>query len=181
MAHDFESSDTANNQPLPSTEQEWRAFERQYGRWLKDNAYSITAEEGKLFKSATYSCFAVGVSAGVIVNLALSKARLITRPATRRIFSVFAGLYSSAICINHKRRPIYAKLLTSSGRLGNAARQILNTTKEPASTIPERVSPHLERLSLTTSPPSEEMSGDLYREREVPDMMQETRPPHTEL
>ncbi|KAK1444204.1 hypothetical protein BgAZ_101100 [Babesia gibsoni] len=121
----------ANRGPdLPSTQQEWHVFERHFGIWLRDNAHTVTAEEGRPFKKATYECLALGMSSGVAVSVLLNKVMLIKRPFTRRLFSIFTGLYTVALCINYKRRPIYATLLRSPGRVGDAARDILHKTRK---------------------------------------------------
>ncbi|GFE52638.1 hypothetical protein BaOVIS_000420 [Babesia ovis] len=129
MVHNKDNITPPGTQPVPSNEREWRVFERQYGRWLKDNATSIPREEGDLFKRATYSCLGVGISAGVLVNLTLSRTNLIKKAMSRRIFSMFTAFYFTAACINQKRRPLYKKLLASPGSLGVAARKILNETR----------------------------------------------------
>ncbi|GBE62687.1 hydroxymethylbilane synthase, putative [Babesia ovata] len=137
MAYDRDLSEPSGEKTAPSTEREWRLFERQYGRWLKDNAYTISAEEGKLFKSATYTCFGAGLCGGIVTSLALNRSKVISRVATRRVLSAFVALYSTAICINRKRRSVYTELLNSPGRLGNAARHILIETQDHLATPAE--------------------------------------------
>nr|BAN65407.1 conserved hypothetical protein [Babesia bovis] len=132
--------------PLPSNEREWRMFERQYGRWLKDNASTITRDEGDMFRKATYSCLGLGVSAGLLINMGLSKVNIIKKPASRRMLSVFTAFYFTALCINQKRRPLYNKLLSSPGSLGVAARKILNDVR--------RIPPVSENGYTTEVPPS---------------------------
>lgn len=119
---------------LPSTRKEWQTFERKFGAWLRENAYTITEDEGRSFKSATYDCLGLGISAGVATDFLLAKVNMIKKPVTRHLFSAFAGSYATAICMRYKCRQLYTTILNSPGRVGDAARSIAMKTKEPNST-----------------------------------------------
>ncbi|CDR96196.1 hypothetical protein, conserved [Babesia bigemina] len=169
MAYDRDLTAASGEKATPSTEREWRLFERQYGRWLKDNAYTISADEGKLFKNATYSCFGMGLCGGIVTSFALKKSNVISRVATRRVLSAFVALYSTAICINRKRRSVYTELLNSPGRLGNAARHILIETQGHLATSSETTThaddTFSDKVSVSERIGDYETPGKLYANR----------------
>lgn len=107
MPGDKEHVISPSSQLKPSSTEEWRVFEHQFGRWLRDNARMLTADEGIPLKKATYDCLIWGLGSGVALGLALRKSAIRQKTVACHAISAITGFYVTAVCMNHKRRPLY--------------------------------------------------------------------------
>ncbi|EAN33158.1 hypothetical protein TpMuguga_02g00873 [Theileria parva strain Muguga] len=118
------------NEKLSVSDRDWPIFERHFTKWLSDNSRNLSREEAKHFKNASIISLSTGVSSGYISNSIFKQMNVIPNVVSRRLLSVFIGLYTSVFTINRLRKNIYLKLLESIGPAGNASRKILQSTKE---------------------------------------------------
>ncbi|XP_951839.1 uncharacterized protein TA15610 [Theileria annulata] len=119
-----------NNEKLDINDKDWPIFERHLTKWITDNSRNLTTEETKYFKNATFISITTGISSGYITHTIFNKLNVIPNIISRRLISIFTGLYTSAFTLNKLRKKIYLKLLDSNGPAGNASRKILKSTKE---------------------------------------------------
>ncbi|KAK1938743.1 hypothetical protein X943_004015 [Babesia divergens] len=170
-----------SSQLKPSSTEEWRVFEHQFGRWLRDNARMLTADEGIPLKKATYDCLIWGLGSGVALGLALRKSVIRQKAVACHAISAITGFYVTAVCMNHKRRPLYTTFLNSPGRAGDAARDILQKTRASALSTTSS-DPNLGDLHFVDHAPVFESHGDkTSHDKEWANPMQEARHPEHDV